>query len=582
MGDRVLVIGATGAFGGRLVQGLISTTDLDLIIAGRDRGRSTALAEAINKDGRKSRATALQLDVATVTPDQLRNSGAFIVVDAAGPYQGSGYRLARAAIAAGLHYIDLADARDFVAHFHQLDATAKNAGVIALTGASSTPALSTAVLDKLTSGWRSVETVDVAISPGNRAAPRGLSVIRSILSYAGRGVQVFVEGEWVTRMGWGMLISKRMPGMGRRWLSLCETPDLDVIPERYHVRRTAIFRGGLELTGLHLGLFVMACLVRVRIINSLLPWARMFRVVAAATANFGTDRGGMTVEASGLDAAGKPIRSHWTLVAEHGDGPNVPILPALAAIRAIAAKKLNHSGASICAGILDLATIEREFQPYRIRTHINIETQAETTALSPFQRILGASFDQLPAPVRALHSLTHSLNTAGLAEIRTAPGPLPWLICQIAGLPRDGSDVPVTVFFRPEGNGHEFWRRRFVDRRYASTLSTEERDGKMLLIEQLGPFQLSFHLEPTSKGLVWLLVTWKFMGVPLPRWTLLKVKCLESGDGDRFVFDIDFAFPLIGPVIHYRGWLVQQHHLSDRGIMNPRNQSQSHSNLGDG
>lgn len=27
-------------------------------------------------------------------------------------------------------------------------------------------------------------------------------------------------------------------------------------------------------------------------------------------------------------------------------------------------------------------------------------------------------------------------------------------------------------------------------------------------------------------------------------------------DGDRFTFDIDVAFPLIGHVIHYKGWLV--------------------------
>jgi saccharopine dehydrogenase-like NADP-dependent oxidoreductase len=43
-------------------------------------------------------------------------------VDAAGPFQGAEPRVARAAIAAGLHYVDLADARDFVAGFRALDA----------------------------------------------------------------------------------------------------------------------------------------------------------------------------------------------------------------------------------------------------------------------------------------------------------------------------------------------------------------------------------------------------------------------------------------------------------------------------
>src|SRR5207248_3844574 len=125
------------------------------------------------------------------TPEALRAVKAFAVVDAAGPFQGATYRLARAAIAAGIHYLDLADARGFVAGFGALDAEARTAGIVALTGASSTPALSHAVLDRLTAGWRRIDHIEIAISPGNRASPRGLAVIRSILSYAGRPVPVF-------------------------------------------------------------------------------------------------------------------------------------------------------------------------------------------------------------------------------------------------------------------------------------------------------------------------------------------------------------------------------------------------------
>jgi hypothetical protein len=43
--------------------------------------------------------------------------------------------------------------------------------------------------------------------------------------------------------------------------------------------------------------------------------------------------------------------------------------------------------------------------------------------------------------------------------------------------------------------------------------------------------------------------------VRLPAWTTPRIACLESVDGERFLFDIDVAFPLIGHVIHYRGWL---------------------------
>ncbi|HZK89354.1 MAG TPA: saccharopine dehydrogenase NADP-binding domain-containing protein [Stellaceae bacterium] len=374
MARTVLVVGGSGGFGGRLVDGLVATTDLNVVVAGRDLARATAKAAPHGE-----RAAALRLDAATVTAAMLAASGAFVVADAAGPFQGAGYQLARAAIAAGLHYVDLADARDFVAGFGALDAAARAAGVVALTGASSTPALSHAVLDRLTTGWRGIDTVEIAISPGTRSAPRGRSVIRAILSYAGKPVRVFVDGGWTERPGWGRPVGRDMPGLGRRWLSLCETPDLDLVPARFAPRRAAIFRAGLELTVMHHGLYLAGLLVRLGLLPSLAPLARPMRWFAERLKSLGSDRGGMVVEAAGIDAAGSPVRAAWSLVAEAGDGPVVPTLPALAAIRALADGRLSQPGARPCVGVLDLDRISREFAPYRISTHLS--TSAPDDAL---------------------------------------------------------------------------------------------------------------------------------------------------------------------------------------------------------
>jgi hypothetical protein len=364
--EPVLVVGGSGAFGGRLVDGLIATSDFDVIVAGRDLARAKARATACG-----ARATALRVDSATVTAQMLTETGAFVVVDAAGPFQGADYRLARAAIAAGMHYVDLADARDFVAEFGALDAVAQAAGVVALTGASSTPALSHAVLDRLTQGWRQVDAVEIAISPGNRNSPRGLSVIRAILSYAGKPVRVFAGGTWTAQPGWGRPIRRELPGLGKRWLSLCETPDLDLVPARFSPRDAALFRAGLELSVMHIGLYVASLLVRARLLRSLIPFASLFRWMAERLKSFGADRGGMLVEVIGVDAAGDPVRSAWSLVAEGGDGPMVPTLPALAAIRVLGDGSLSEPGARACVGVLDLDQISREFAPYRIATHLS-------------------------------------------------------------------------------------------------------------------------------------------------------------------------------------------------------------------
>ncbi len=370
---RVLIVGGTGVFGERLVTGLLRRTALNVVIAGRHEARLAAMVQRCDAiPDAAGRTSALVMDARTVTPDRLIATGAFAVVDAAGPFQGGDYRLAEASIAAGIHYIDLADARDFVAGFSVLDTAAKQAGVVALTGVSTTPALSNAVLEALTAGWRAVDGVEIAISPGNRA-PRGLAVVRAILSYAGRPVRVFTHGAWRTRPGWGMTVRRDMPGLGRRWLSLVETPDLDIVPARFMVTSSAVLRAGLEMPLLHLGLLATSLPVRLGLVRSLAPLARSFRWVAGLLERFGTDRGGMTVEAIGTDQNGDKVSGIWSLVAEAGDGPFVPTLPALAVLRALDEGRITRPGASACVGVLPLADIEAEFTLYRIHSTTRFE-----------------------------------------------------------------------------------------------------------------------------------------------------------------------------------------------------------------
>jgi Domain of unknown function (DUF4166) len=178
--------------------------------------------------------------------------------------------------------------------------------------------------------------------------------------------------------------------------------------------------------------------------------------------------------------------------------------------------------------------------------------------MSPFQQILGAGFAQLPDPVRRLHSLSADTDTAGRAVITAARNPVAWLLCRFAGLPRPGSDVPVTVSFHLDGQGGEFWRRDFSGRRYASAMLAGTGADAGLLVERFWPFIYYHRLTASAEGVAWKLVKWRLLGIPLPGWTVPDVNCFESADGERFVFDIDAVFPLVGPVIHYRGWLLPQ------------------------
>ncbi len=204
----------------------------------------------------------------------------------------------------------------------------------------------------------------------------------------------------------------------------------------------------------------------------------------------------------------------------------------------------------------------------------------ETAAPRPFRDLLGDDgLCRLAAPLRVLHDLDRAVATAGLADIEAAPmsglrGPLAWLFCWAAGMPKPGRGVPVTVVFTPDGRGREHWARRFGERRYESTMRAGAGSEAGLLIEHFGLFDLHFALSlepptgaPSSRagsvesgscGLRWRTVGWRLFGLPLPRLLLPRVDALESGADGRFCFDIDVAFAWLGPVLRYKGWLEPQ------------------------
>jgi hypothetical protein len=174
---------------------------------------------------------------------------------------------------------------------------------------------------------------------------------------------------------------------------------------------------------------------------------------------------------------------------------------------------------------------------------------------SPFERLLGPDLEPLPTPVRRVHTLRAPLTAAGRGEITAASALPARFIAWFAGLPRPGRDVEVCVTFTPNAKGGERWDRKFADRGYASTMEAGAGRDQGLLIEHFGLFDLRFQLAASNDGLRWSLVGWRLLHVPLPHWSLPHIDCLESADRERYTFDIDVRFPLIGWLMHYRGWL---------------------------
>jgi hypothetical protein len=297
-----------------------------------------------------------------------------VVVDAVGPFQSRNYVTALACVNAGAHYVDLADSREYVVGITVLDAACRARNVLAASGVSTCPAMSTAVVDEMTTDLSIIETLSVGIAPGHRQ-PRGLATVRAVVSSCGRRIPAWIDGERRECYGWSGLIRHRYAEpIGRRWLSHVDLPELDLWPQRYPVVRRVETRGGLELSVLHLGLTLLAGLVRLGVIRSLAPHAELLLSVSNVLGPFGTPVGAMHVEITGCTRAGARVRRTWSILAASGDGPQIPAMPAALLTKRLIGvagyAPLTVRGAQPCLGLLTLAEMTAELAPYAIRTEL--------------------------------------------------------------------------------------------------------------------------------------------------------------------------------------------------------------------
>ena len=354
---RILVVGAYGQFGQRIASALSDDPGLHLLLAGRSADRASGLVDALRAQGARAGLSAIAVDVDSgggPLAAVFAGHGVDLVIHAAGPFQQRDYGVARAALEAGAHYIDLSDARGFVAGIAALDADARARGRWVVSGASSVPGLSAAVVEAHLHRFLRLDSVESAISPGNRT-PRGLATTRAILGYVGRPFAALIDGRWRTVHGWQSLRRLHAAGHRTRWVARCDVPDLAILPARYPQLRHCDFRAGLELRRMHFGLWLASWMVRAARLPGLARLAVPLLRVSASWMATGSDTGIMSVElrGSGLDGARTALR--WQLVATDGSGPQVPATAAVVLARKLAGGNLPGAGARPC---LDLFTLD--------------------------------------------------------------------------------------------------------------------------------------------------------------------------------------------------------------------------------
>jgi saccharopine dehydrogenase-like NADP-dependent oxidoreductase len=355
---RILIIGGYGAFGAYAAQRLARERTFEIVIAGRSAAKASQHAAALARTA-TSEVSHARLDATTATETEIRAIGARVLINASGPFQKQDYGLARACIAAGCHYVDLADARAFVAGIAALDAEARAATVAVISGASSVPGLSSAVVKAYAGQFAHLDAIEIGISPGNSFDP-GVATTASILFQVGKPFRRRSGGHEEIAYGWQGVSRHRFPEIGARWLGNVDVPDLDLLPAHYPALLTVRFTAGLEVAAFHLGLWGLSWLVRAGLVRDLAPLAATLLGAKRRLRFLGSDTGGMFVTLRGRASDGAPKALSWHLIARSGHGPYVPAIASVILAKRLIAGTGPAPGAWPCFGLFTLEEFASE------------------------------------------------------------------------------------------------------------------------------------------------------------------------------------------------------------------------------
>lgn len=222
----IVVFGGYGVFGSLVAREL---ADLPLRIAGRDGDRAARCAAALGGEG-------MAADVSDPASCARALEGARVAVSCAGPFGDLTLALPEACLAAGVHYVDIADDRGWFARLRGMSERFRSAGLAAACGCSTLPGISGALAVVAAERLQEIRRARVTLFIGN-ANPKGTAAVESAAAQLGRRF----EAPQGTLIGLrGREVVDLPPPFGPRGVYDFDSPEMDLFPDLIGAREVRV------------------------------------------------------------------------------------------------------------------------------------------------------------------------------------------------------------------------------------------------------------------------------------------------------------------------------------------------------
>ena len=549
-----LIIGGYGTFGQNIAKLLAGEAGLICIIAGRNIAKAQMTCTELSSGGGGAIFEPLRLDRTQPLAPQIENTPN-IIIDATGPFQAFRGAAAKIVIEYALdhkcHYLDLSDDTEFIRIIETFNIAAIEAGIIALSGLSSYPALTAAVLDMLKKQVPKPIKLSTSIAPSPQAR-LGQNVLAAILSAAGRKLIYARKGGEVMQT-YGLLGAARRviaPPLEKPLKALIfaqvDSPEAVLLdaPSLIEIKNYA----GPQPVWMMRLLIFFSYLARFKLFPPLRIFTKIFHRLHTIL-TFGEHRSGYFVHIEN-----ETQQADFHLTADGDDGPLIPSMPAAIIVKNLLSGQPMSAGARSGAGAVTFQDYDRIFSQLNIEHGSYISRINEAASLPVYKQFLKNAFNDLPAEIQSLHDIDTEKIFEGRADIIRGKNPLGAIICFMFGFPKAGRNIKAQIRRVPLGDNLELWERRFNGRKMRSTQAAGRGKHTHMIIEKFGPLAVQFAYYKRGDKYYVDTQGWKLFGLPMPKFLCPGGQVYEQGKNGKFHFHVELCVPFIGMVVKYIGW----------------------------